>query len=312
MPKPINQSRSGAPVLDPSAIKALAVDLDGTSLLPDNSMGERTVRCLRRLISGGIQVILCTGRAIEASRRYYDAAGAEGPMVFFNGAEVAEVPKVALISSNLMGLDVVDFGIDLARSMDAHFQIFLPPGGGAVGGESGWDRLLIDRPRPEAEMYRGHTGITPEVCDLKKAIAAPGVTGCVKAMFIAESALLEEIRQKMTGRFGGGIYTARSFPTFLEIMNAGVSKGEGLKTVMKLRGLKPEELIAFGDEENDLPMFAAAGFSAAPSSAKEKVRQAADFVFGPNAEEGLAAFLEELFSIRYPPNQGLSPPNRCP
>jgi len=55
-------------------------------------------------------------------------------------------------------------------------------------------------------------------------------------------------------------------------------------------------LIAFGDEENDLPMFNVAGFSAAPSSAKEIVRQAADFVFGSNAEEGLAAFLEDLFS----------------
>jgi len=78
-------------------------------------------------------------------------------------------------------------------------------------------------------------------------------------------------------------------------MAAGVSKGEGLKTVMACRGLKPEEVIAFGDEENDLPMFVAAGFSAAPSSAKENVRQAADFVFGSNAEEGLAIFLEELF-----------------
>ena len=88
---------------------------------------------------------------------------------------------------------------------------------------------------------------------------------------------------------------ARTYPTFLEIMNAGVSKGEGLKTAMKCRGLKMDELIAFGDEENDLPMFSVAGFSAAPSSAKEKVRQAADFVFGSNAEEGLASFLENLF-----------------
>jgi hydroxymethylpyrimidine pyrophosphatase-like HAD family hydrolase len=79
-------------------------------------------------------------------------------------------------------------------------------------------------------------------------------------------------------------------------MNAGVSKGEGLKIVMDSRGLKPEEVIVFGDEENDLPMFSVAGFSAAPSSAREKIRSAADFVFGPPAEEGLAVFLEEVFS----------------
>jgi hydroxymethylpyrimidine pyrophosphatase-like HAD family hydrolase len=64
---------------------------------------------------------------------------------------------------------------------------------------------------------------------------------------------------------------------------------------MECRGLKPEEVFAFGDEENDIPMFDVAGFSAAPSNAREKVRQAADFVFGSNAEEGLAAFLEKMF-----------------
>jgi hydroxymethylpyrimidine pyrophosphatase-like HAD family hydrolase len=99
----------------------------------------------------------------------------------------------------------------------------------------------------------------------------------------------------MLDRFGNGIYITGSFPTFLEVLNARVSKGEGLKTVMECRGLKPEEVMAFGDEENDLPMFSVAGFSAAPSSARDKIREAADFVYGPIAEEGLATFLDDLF-----------------
>jgi len=275
--------------IDVSKIKALAVDLDGTALMPDTRMGERTVRCLKGLVDRGIQVMLCTGRAIESSQRYYSAIGAAGPMVFFNGAEVAEVPNVKMISSNLMGSDVIDYGLDLARSMDIHYQVFFPPRGG------NWEALLIEKQRPEAEMYRNHTGIVPVVADLKAVLADPDTKGCFKAMFICDSALHNEIRRKMGDRFGDSIYMANSYPSFLEIMNAGVSKGEGLKTAMKCRGLKMEDLIAFGDEENDLPMFAVAGFSAAPSSAKEKVRQAADFVFGSNAEEGMAAFLENLF-----------------
>ena len=282
-----------------SAIKALALDLDGTALLPDTGMGERTVRCLKRLKATGIQIIFCTGRAIEASYRYCSAVDADGPMVFFNGAEIADVSApstdggVRLISSTLMNFNVVDFGIDVARSMGVHFHIFLPPNS-IPGVADGWEALLTEKQSPESEMYRRHTGITPVVANLKEVIANPELKGCVKAMFIADPSLLEEIRGRMLARFGAAIYTARSFPTFLEIMNAGVSKGEGLKTVMNCRGLKPEEMIAFGDEENDLPMFSAAGFSAAPSGAKDKVRQAADFVFGSNAEEGLAAFLEEM------------------
>jgi Cof subfamily protein (haloacid dehalogenase superfamily) len=280
--------------IDISKIKALAVDLDGTALLPDTSMGERTVRCLKGLVARGIQVMICTGRAVESSQRYYNAIGATGPMVFFNGAEVADVPNVKVLSANLTGRDVIDYGLDLARSMDIHYQVFFPPRKTPLQ-SAPWEALLIEKQRPESEMYRKHTGIVPVVADLKAVLAEPEIKGCFKAMFICDPALHDEIRRKMVGRFGDSIYMARSFPTFLEVMNAGVSKGEGLKTAMKCRGLKMDELIAFGDEENDLPMFSVAGFSAAPSGAKEKVRQAADFVFGSNAEEGLAVFLEELF-----------------
>jgi len=276
--------------IDVSKIKALAVDLDGTALMPDNSMGERTVRCLKGLVDRGIQVMLCTGRAIESSQRYYTAIGATGPMVFFNGAEVAEVPNVKVIRSDLLSPDVIDYGLDLARSMDIHYQAFFPPR------DSLWEALLIEKQRMEADMYRKHTGIVPVVTDIKAVLSEPGTKGCFKAMFICDPSLHDELRRKMGGRFGDSIYMANSYPGFLEIMNAGVSKGEGLKTAMKCRGLKMEELMAFGDEENDLPMFAVAGFSAAPSSANEKVRQAADFIFGSSAGEGLAVFLEELFS----------------
>jgi Cof subfamily protein (haloacid dehalogenase superfamily) len=245
----------------------------------------------------GIQVIFCTGRAIECSRQFYDAIGTTGPMVFFNGAVVADIlgnnmSGVKIVYSNLLNLEAVDYGIDLARSKDIHYQIYLPRQDGQ------WEKLLIEKQGPEAEMYQNHTGIIPVVTDLKAAIAAPGLNGVIKSMFITDPSFHDIIRQKMLERFGEKIYIVRSYITFLEILNAGVSKGEGLKTVMRCRGLKPEEVIAFGDEDNDLPMFKAAGFSAAPSNGKDAVRDAADFIYGPSTEEGFAVFVEELFRCR--------------
>jgi hydroxymethylpyrimidine pyrophosphatase-like HAD family hydrolase len=261
-------------------------------------MGERTIQCLKKLIARGIQVIFCTGRAVEACQRYYSAIGAQGPMVFCNGALVVNIPEIKLISTNLLGFEVIDYGVDLARSMDVHFQALIPPQNtpAADGGKDRWGSLLIEKQRPESEMYQKHTGIVPLVTDIKATVAATEQKGAIKTMFIADPALLAELRKKMLDRFGNRIYITGSYPTFLEIMNAGVSKGEGLKTVMGCRGLRPEEVLACGDEENDLPMFSVAGFSAAPSGAKERVREAADFVFGPVAEEGLAAFLDDMFA----------------
>ncbi|MDR1904446.1 MAG: HAD hydrolase family protein, partial [Treponema sp.] len=58
-------------------------------------------------------------------------------------------------------------------------------------------------------------------------------------------------------------------------------------------GLKPEESLAFGDEENDISMLNFAGFSAAPANALQTVREAARFHIPSNGDDGVAAFLEE-------------------
>jgi len=283
---------------EPGKIKGLAIDLDGTTLLPDGILGKRTRDCLRKLVDRGMQIMISTGRAIEAAEKYRSAIGAEGPMVFFNGAEIADVPSGRILHTNCIGMDVVDYGTDIARDLNIHYQVYLPagisPNTGKEDPNQMWEALVIEKYGPEAEYYQKHTGIIPVIKDLKSVASLP-IDGCIKGMFIADPSLHDEVRKRMFDRFGDSINVMRSFPTFLEVINAGVSKGEGLRIAMEHRGLKPEEVIAFGDEENDLPMFSVAGFAAAPENAREKIRDAADLIYGPNTEEGLAVFLEKVF-----------------
>jgi len=283
---------------DPKKIRGLAIDLDGTTLLPEGVLGDRTKKCLQKLISKGMHIIISTGRAIEASEKYRSAIGTEGPMVFFNGAEVADVPSGRVLHTNLIGLDVVDFGADLARELGIHYQVYLPagisPDTGKQDPKQKWEALLIEKYGPEAEMYYKHTGVKAVIKDLKKIASLP-LEGCIKGMYIADPSLHDKVRQKFKERFDDKISIMRSYPTFLEVINNGVSKGEGLRIAMEHRGLKPEEVIAFGDEENDVPMFPIVGFAGAPENAREKIREAADLIYGPNTEEGLAVYLEKVF-----------------
>jgi HAD superfamily hydrolase (TIGR01484 family) len=158
-----------------------------------------------------------------------------------------------------------------------------------------WEKKKKKKYGKEAELYYNHTGITPVIKDLKSIAAMANLKGCIKGMYIADPSFHDEIRRRIYGRFGDRISVLRSFPTFLEVINSGVSKGEGLKIAMKHRGLKQQEVMAFGDEENDLSMFTAAGFCAATQSAREKNRSAADVIYGPIEKEGLAEYLEKTF-----------------
>jgi Cof subfamily protein (haloacid dehalogenase superfamily) len=282
--------------LDPASVKALALDLDGTALRPDTTMSGRTFHALKVCMDRGIAVIFCTGRAIDAAERFRVPLGAEGPMVYFNGAEVVDMPAGRVLQAVTLGPEVVEFCVDLSRSMGVYYQVFFP---GTPEYPRG--RLMAERRSGETEMYRNHTGIQAVIGDLKEALAAPGINGCIKSMFLAEPEIQDAIRPKIIERFGGGVYVARTLRTFLEVMAAGVSKGRGLTLALERRGLSGEGVIALGDEENDLPLFEAAGFSAAPANAKEKVREAADRVIGSNAEDGVAVFLEDLFG--FPPGE---------
>jgi Cof subfamily protein (haloacid dehalogenase superfamily) len=276
---------------DPHIIKALALDLDGTVLRPGNILSDRTVSALRFCMDRGIQVIFCTGRAVAGAEPYRRAIGAKGPMVYYNGAEVVDMPAGTMVSAALLELEVVDFCVDLARRRGIHFQAFFP----AVPGGEG-ETLMIEKDRPEAEMYRRHSGITPVTGDLKQVIAGGKMPGCIKCMFVIEPEIQDAVRLLLAERFGSRIYIARTLAPFLEIMAPGVSKGAGLRAAMEKRGLDAAGVIAMGDEENDLPMFEVARFSAAPANAREKVREAAGIVIGSNTEDGVAAFLEELFN----------------
>ncbi|MDR3333778.1 MAG: Cof-type HAD-IIB family hydrolase [Treponema sp.] len=275
--------------IKPETIKALALDLDGTTLRPDNTLSARTIRTLRICIDRGIRVIICTGRSIEAAEPYRLALGAVGPMVYFNGAEVVDMPGGKLLNTAFLDREVLDFCVDLSRNQGIYFQVYFPvlSGGAPAAGEL----LMAEGQTEETEMYRKHTGIQAVIGDLK---AAPGQQGCIKSMFITDPATQDLIRPKLIEQFGSRVYVTRTHPAFLEILHPGASKGLGLQHAMSYLNLAPAELIAFGDEENDLPLFTTAGFSAAPANAKESVRKAATMVIGSNGEDGVAAFLEEV------------------
>jgi Cof subfamily protein (haloacid dehalogenase superfamily) len=278
--------------IDPRAIKALALDLDGTLLRPDSTLSKRTIRVLKICMDRGVAVIICTGRSSEASEAYRSAIGAAGPMVYYNGAEVMDMPSGRILGAALLDLEVADYCVDLARSRGIYFHLFLP---GTP--DNPREVLASEGDGKEADMYRKRTGLSPSFRDLKTLLAAPGIAGCIKGMFIAEEAVLDTIKPDLEKRFGGRIYMARSYAWFLEILASGVSKGLGLRQALEHRGIAPAQAIAFGDEENDLPMFSVAGFSVAPANAKESILRAADIHTGPNSEDGVAVFLEELFGV---------------
>ena len=281
---------------DPKAIKALALDLDGTLLRPDKTLSEKTLRSLRACMEKDIQIILATGRAASSTEKYRKQINADGPHIYFNGAKIIDTSAGKEIYTRYVDTAPVLFCVGLARQMNIFFQVYFQDNSSGISqkDEEVFGEILIaDRKTAEAEKYEKSTGVEVTTGDLEEYLA--GSKAVIKAMFITPEENHEKIRRLLWEQFGQSIYIVQSTPIFLEILAEGVSKGSGLEHALDYLHIGKENTIAFGDEENDLPMLKIAGFSAAPANAKEVVRKTALFQIPADSEDGVAVFLEEWF-----------------
>ncbi|PZL92535.1 sugar-phosphatase, partial [Pantoea graminicola] len=86
----------------------------------------------------------------------------------------------------------------------------------------------------------------------------------------------------------------KSAPYYLEILDRRVNKGQGVRMLAEKLGLKQEEVMAIGDQENDLAMIEYAGTGVAMGNAIDSVKQIAQFITRTNMEDGVAHAIEEL------------------
>ncbi len=272
-----------------SRMRAVAVDLDGTALLPDSTFSERTLRAFRRCEESGIQILIATGRSPTSAERFRSVIGSTGPMIYYNGAAVVDAPSGRILASTPVPTDVVAGLLQIGREQDLHFQAFLTD-----------ERLVCRDVREESVMYRNHTGLEGEVIDFDELLSrtGPAAPTFIKGMFIAEPERFPPAEAAIDARVGTRVYRARTYRTFLEVMNNGVSKGNALKVALKLRGVDCADCVAFGDAENDGPLLEAAGWGVAMANASASLKKTADDIAASNAEDGVAAYLETLLALR--------------
>ena len=83
----------------------------------------------------------------------------------------------------------------------------------------------------------------------------------------------------------------------VEIMHTGVNKGEALKALINYLGIDKDEVIAFGDNYNDLPMLELAGIGVVMGNANDEVKEKGDYITAKNTEDGVAKAIYKFLKI---------------
>jgi len=268
-------------------IRLMAFDLDGT-LLDGGGIPEKNARALRRAAEKGIKLMLCSGRAFEVQVGFAHDAGLDMIYASANGARIDLSAKGPTLEENPIEPAVAKQVFDALMERGMYFMTYA---------------------RGKSYMFN-----VDEQQRLKKHHHAPGITcyGGMPFEIVPDSPAARQECWQAAYKFvcfgedydprfaelgnalsGLGLSVSSSWRDNMEIMRPGIDKGYAIRRVCAEFGIPTECAMAFGDNNNDLPMFEAVGWPVAMANGEKCAIDAARMVAPPNNESGVGAFIEE-------------------
>ncbi len=263
------------------AYKLVAIDMDDTLLSKGLTISQRTKEAIRAAEDRGVKVLIATGRMYSSALPHLKMIGLTGEVITYNGALLSEIKSNKTLQHRPVPLDCCHKIIKLATEEDLHLNLYLD------------DILYVNKLGFGAEYYEKISGIKPV---LIKEDIEEFVDQASTKLLIVEKDLkkVDLIQERLEDSFGDILNITRSKPSFIEIMNKGVSKGNTLAKFIAASNIQPKDVIAIGDSYNDLDMIEYAGVGVAVANARDKVKAAADFVTSSNDEDGVAEAIEKF------------------
>lgn len=262
-------------------IKIIMADVDGTLLCSDGYVTPKTVAAIQKARSKGILFGLSTGRDTTSCRNLlekWEIAGLVDVIVGMGGGEIDDL---------VLGIQKSSYPLDggLIRQIIRHYEDmdvnFCIPKDGV---------LLGYREDKYIQMLSEADQLPYKIVDFSELLQLPQG----KLIIICSPDYMPRVVEH-SKTFSNSSYKCACLKTasvLFEYMDPRVSKTSGLKEVMQMHGWTLENLLAFGDADNDEDMVKNAGIGVAMENGSTKTKSAADYITADNDHGGIALFLE--------------------
>jgi len=257
--------------------KLIAADMDGTLLNDDSILTERTKAAVISAVKAGVLFVASSGRPMCAMEEINAVFDEDLPFIIFNGATVITGKSRKILFSSSLCLDhikqIYSFGIE--RGVPVVMW----------AGEQFWascDNKLV-------REYQKISGAELHIIDdIKKC----GKFNVSKMLWIDEPENITRYQREMDKYFNGRLNCHPSRPDFLEFVGAEASKGAALCEIGKVYGIDKSEMIAVGDNYNDLSMLEYAGFGVAMQNAPDDIKSVCQYITSSNNDDGVAMVID--------------------
>ena len=266
-------------------IRVIATDMDGTLLDPKGQLDlPRLEKILDKLDQCDIRFVIATGNEVHRMRQLLGHLAERVVLVVANGARIFENNE--LIQAQTWDDAMVDkaLGHFKGRECQDQFVVTAMNGGFVKEGTVCTELDKFMTPEMIEKLYQRMNFVDEFDSSL--------FGGVLKMSMVVGEERLDSVLQEVNDLFDGRVRAVSSGYGCIDILQDGIHKAWGLVELLKRWNLKPEQIMAFGDSENDIEMLELAGISFAMENAEETVKEIATKVAPANSQAGVYQVLE--------------------
>lgn len=263
--------------------KLIAMDLDGTLNNDQKQITPVTRDALMAAQQAGIRLALASARPSPGLFRERDALRLQdhrGILMSYNGGRIVDAASGEVLFETSMDLQetksVLRFleKLPVTPILDDGVQFYVT------------DKTAY---KVDYECFNNRMDCT-EVANLADFLNfAP-----IKILMSVQPEQLQAVQAQIAAFLPDSLTVVQTAAFYLEVIPKIINKGQGIRDICNTLHILPEEVIAFGDAANDIPMLQAAGMGVAMGNADPAVQAAANMVTLSNNEDGIAAALAKL------------------
>ncbi len=274
--------------------KLLCIDLDGTLLPSNHHISHYTIETLKKANEKGVTIVISTGRSFTDSLRFAELIGVKTYIIAANGAYVREQDSNDIIYKNILDEESVWKIIEVCSKYN------ITPGFHTIdkiihGDDFGrFIDMLKQRAKDLGKEPVMHTAIYAKDLDMWKEIIAQEKDNIMKSeIYFEDAEVIKKIKEDLRAldqlEVVGSLREEQ-----MEVNAKGTSKGRAIEILSGLLNIRPEEIMAIGDGENDITMIEFAGLGIAMGNAKDALKEIADYVTESNDEDGVAKAIDKF------------------
>ncbi len=268
--------------------KLVAIDLDGTLLDSTKEISTRNKKAIASAIEKGVKIVICSGRVYSGARLYAKQIDSRDPIIACNGAVIAEKVDGRVIYSNYLHTEACMKINDIFHKNDLYFHVYA--GDTMYTEKLGFTSLkYFEKNKSLPKEDRVDIEIVEDMAAKLKSISGR----VLKFVAVADNKELLKIARCEIEQLQNVDVMSSNYDNF-EVMQKGVNKGEALKKVSEYLKIPPSEMIAIGDNENDVSMLKYAGLSIAMENGEDIAKEVAQYVTASNNDDGVAQAIERF------------------